>query len=67
MEGSHSLKVYAKDSVGNIGESETLQFTVGQDTQPSETFPTTVLIATVVVAVVVIGAVLQFYFNKRKR
>jgi hypothetical protein len=67
MEGAHSLQVYAKDSVGNMGESETLQFTVGQDTQPSETFPTTLLIATVVVAVVVIGAGLQLYFKKSKR
>jgi hypothetical protein len=66
-EGSHNLKVYAKDGVGNMGESETLQFTVGQDTQPSEPFPTTLLTATVVVAVVVISAGLQLYFKKSKQ
>jgi len=66
MEGSHSLKVYAKDSVGNMGESETLQFTVGQDTQPSEPFPTTSVAAIIVITTVVVAIGLLFYFRKRK-
>jgi hypothetical protein len=78
MEGSHSLKVYAKDRFGNMGESETLQFTVGQDTQPqqtgqsetnpqpSEPFPTICVAAAAVSAVVVIEGLI-FYFKKRRR
>ena len=50
--GSHTLTVYANDTVGNMGASETIFFTV----QESEPFPT-VLVATASAASIVMFAV----------
>jgi hypothetical protein len=56
--GSHNVTVYAEDSAGNIGASETLFLTI-------EPFPTTLIIASVItVAVISVG--LLIYFKKRK-
>jgi N-acetylneuraminic acid mutarotase len=62
---SHSLKVYANDTAGNMGSSEAVYFTISHETQPSEPFPTTWLIAAVVTAAVA-SAGLLFYLKKRK-
>ena len=57
--GSHSLVVYANDTAGNIGASETIHFSI-------EPFPTTLVVASVAsIAVISIG--LLVYFRKRKR
>jgi hypothetical protein len=56
--GSHNVTVYAEDSAGNMGASETLFFTI-------EPFPTTLIIATVI-TIAVVGIVLLLYFKKRK-
>jgi hypothetical protein len=58
--GLHNLTVYANDTLGNMGNSETIFFSV------EVPFPTTLVIAPVA-GVVVIGAVLAIYFKKRKR
>jgi N-acetylneuraminic acid mutarotase len=56
--GFHGLRVYATDTFGNLGASETVTFTVA-------TFPTILIAAIVVTVVVAVG--LLFYFKKRKR
>jgi len=58
--GLHNVTVYAKDTFGNVGASETVSFTV------EVPFPATLVVAPVA-SVVVIGAVLAIYFKKRKR
>ena len=57
--GFHGLRVYATDTFGNLGASETVTFTVA-------TFPT-ILIAAIVVTIVVVAVGPLFYFKKRKR
>jgi hypothetical protein len=59
LDGEHSLKLFAIDSAGNIGSSETKYFTV----DVPEPFPVVPVIS--VVAVVAVG--LLVYFKKRKR
>jgi parallel beta-helix repeat protein len=58
--GLHNVTVYAKDTFGNEGTSETIAFTVNL-----EPFPAALVIASVI-TVSVIGIVLLFYFKKRK-
>ena len=62
--GVHNVTVYAWDTVGNSGTSETVFFTITEPEQ--EPFPTTLVVAPVA-SVAVIGAVLAIYFKKRKR
>lgn len=67
-EGSHSLTVYAKDTVGNVGKSEIIQFTIVKETQPEpQVSPfSPALIATAFVSIAVVSAgLLIFYFWKR--
>jgi len=60
-EGSHNLIVYANDTVGNMGVTENIFFTISKP----EPFPTTLVIATsVIIAVIAIG--LFVYFRKHK-
>ena len=61
-DGSHSLKVHAKDTAGNTGASETIYFSVAQEAEP---FPTWLVVAIVIIAVV--GAALLVYFAKVKK
>ncbi|MDH5266505.1 MAG: right-handed parallel beta-helix repeat-containing protein [Candidatus Bathyarchaeota archaeon] len=63
-DGSHSLKVYAKDAAGNTGASETIYFSI--KTQQSEPFPVTWIVATIVI-IAMVGAVLLAYFAKVKK
>ncbi len=73
-EGPHTLTLYANDTAGNTGKSETIQFTVAQETQTQQNkpesqsstpFPTLWIVAAVVM-VAVVGVGLLFYFKKRK-
>lgn len=57
--GSHTLTVYANDTSGNMGASETIYFTI------EEPFPTTLVIASVI-TVVIVGSGLLVYFKKCK-
>ena len=63
--GLHSITVYANDTFGEIGASQTVNFTIAKP----EPFPTeTVAAVSVAVAVaVVVVAGLLVYFKKRKR
>lgn len=56
--GVHNVTVYAKDSAGNIGVSETISFTVGL-------FPLIVIVALIVTATIVSGGLLV-YLKRRK-
>jgi hypothetical protein len=60
--GSHSLTVFANDTVGNMGASETINFTVDQRIEPS---PATIAAASTV-SVVVVSAGLLVYFKKKE-
>ncbi|MBE3116296.1 hypothetical protein IMZ68_03750, partial [Candidatus Bathyarchaeota archaeon] len=61
--GSHNVTVYAKDSNGNVGASETIAFGVSEKTFP---FATVVGIA-VTVAVVVIGLSIALIISKKRK
>jgi N-acetylneuraminic acid mutarotase len=58
--GLHNVTVYAKDTFGNVGVSETVSFSV------ETPFPTTLVVTAFGVAVVIVGAGLLVYFKKRK-
>jgi len=58
--GLHNLTVYANDTLGNMGASETISFSV------EVPFPTTLVVTASGASVAVIGAVLAIYFKKRK-
>jgi parallel beta-helix repeat protein len=58
-EGSQSVVVYANDTAGNVGASETIYFSI----QP---FPM-ILVVAVIVIIVIVGATLIVYFTKAKR
>jgi len=61
--GLHSITVYANDTFGNMGASQTVAFTIAKP----EPFPTaTVAVASGASAAVVVGAGLLVYFKKRK-
>jgi N-acetylneuraminic acid mutarotase len=60
--GLHSIAVYANDTYGNIGVSETITFTVAVP----EPFPTTLVATASVATVVAVGVGLLVYFKKRK-
>ena len=54
--GFHNVTVYAKDTFGNTGASETISFTV----EVPDTFPTTIAIISGISAVIVVGAVWRY-------
>jgi len=61
-DGPHSLIVYANDTDGNAGASETIYFSVSQP----EPFPTTWIVAAIAI-IAVVGAALMVYFVKGKK
>jgi hypothetical protein len=60
--GEHNLTIYATDTAGNIGSSETMYFTV----DVPEPVPTVPVAAASVASAVVVGAGLLLYFRKHK-
>jgi hypothetical protein len=64
-DGAHQVKIYANDTVGNMGVSETINFTVAQETEPKP-FPTP-LVAVASVSAGVVGASLLVAYFKRRR
>jgi N-acetylneuraminic acid mutarotase len=58
--GLHTLTVYAEDSLGKVGASETIYFSI------EVPFPTTLVVGSIM-TVVVISIGLLIYFKKRKR
>lgn len=64
--GAHNLTIYATDYAGNVGASETIPFSVAQETesQPEpQPFPT-VSVAAALVSVIVFFVGLKFFFKK---
>jgi parallel beta-helix repeat protein len=61
--GFHNLTVYATDSAGNTGASETISFSV----DVPEPFPTITVATASVATIAVMGAVLLVYFKKSKK
>ena len=62
-DGSHSLIVYAKDTDGKTGTSETIYFTIAQQ---SESFPITWIVGAIAI-IAVVGAAFLVYFAKIKK
>ena len=60
-EGSHNVIIYANDTIGNMGCSETIYFNVAKQ-EPA--FPTLVVIA--VSSVAIVSVALIVYFKKRQ-
>lgn len=60
-EGKHSIVVYANDTFGNMGKSETVTFTVAKP------FPTALVAVAVLASAVAVGAGLLLYLKKHKR
>jgi hypothetical protein len=58
----HTLIIYARDSVGNLGKSKTIVFTIAEEPE-SEPFPTPLVVASIV-TVTVIALGLLLYFKK---
>jgi hypothetical protein len=71
--GSHCITVYANDTVGRLGTSDTVYFTITQETEKvpegqPEPFPTTLAVAVASgasIAAVVAG--IFVYWRKRNR
>ncbi len=61
--GSHSLVVYAQDTDGQTRTSETIYFTVAQQSEP---FPITLLLATIAIVAMGVVALLVYFVSKRK-
>jgi len=62
--GSHNVRVYANDTAGNTGASETVSFSVAKETP--EFFPTTLAVAAAVL-VDAVGVGLIVYLNKTRK
>jgi len=61
--GSHVLVVYANDTIGNMGTTGSIDFTVAKP----ESFPVVPIAVNVSMIAVAASAGLLFYFKKRKR
>ncbi len=64
--GSHQITVFANDTVGNTGESETISFTIAVSTPETESFPFLSVAAVAVVIIVLVAVSLSLY-NRRRR
>jgi parallel beta-helix repeat protein len=62
--GSHNVTVYAQDTFGNIGSSETISFTIAKP--ESESFPVVPIAAVSTLAVALVAAGLLVYRKKHK-
>ena len=64
--GLHNVTVYALDKYGNIGATETINFTVAVPVPEPEPFPTAPVAAASIASVAAISAILLVYFKKHK-
>jgi len=62
-DGSHSIIVYAKDTAGNNGPSETMYFTI--ETEKEEPFPTWIAPA-IVIIIAALGTAVYLLYRKGK-
>jgi hypothetical protein len=68
FDGTHCLTIYANDTLGNTGVSETINFTIAVPEPEPEPFPTMpVAVAASGASLAIIGVGLLIYFKKRKR
>jgi hypothetical protein len=72
--GTHILTIYANDTIGRLGSSQTIYFTIAQNAkaqisteQTSQTFPITALAIVVSAIAIIIGLSLGFLLYKRHR
>jgi hypothetical protein len=63
--GLHNVTVYANDSFGNMGTTDTIAFTIA--VSEPEPFPVVPVAIASVVSAAIVGAGLLVYFKKRKR
>jgi len=63
-QGFHNVAVYANDTFGNMGVSETVDFTVGVPEPQPAPFPVVPIAVFFVAAVAIVGAGLLVYFKK---
>jgi len=61
--GSHNVAVYATDTSGNTGVSETMSFTIAEEPKP---FPT-IMVAVILFSMAIVGAGLLVYYVKFKK
>jgi len=68
-EGSHSLIVYANDTVGNTGTSETIHFSINTQQEPSpiKFFLQKTIWILAVVTIAGFGVALLVYFTRVKK
>jgi hypothetical protein len=66
-EGLHSIVIYANDTAGNMGVSETTTFTITKPEPQPEPFPTTLIAAAVLVAVVAGAGLWLLYLRRQNR
>jgi hypothetical protein len=68
-DGFHSITVYANDTSGNIGASQTMNFSVDKPIviKPLNSTQTIITVAVAIAVVVAIGVGLQIYRKKHKR
>ena len=65
--GAHSLVVYAKDTAGNTGTSETIYFSIGPNPGWPPGLPIVYVYAIVAVTIAAIAAVAGYLFIKRRK
>jgi hypothetical protein len=63
--GLHNVTVYAQDTFGNMGSSETISFTIAKP--ESESFPVLPVAAVSIVAVALVAAGLLVYTKNTKQ
>ena len=67
-EGEHSITVYAQDTDGKTGKSETIYFTIAEGAEtPQSDFSPTTLIAAIIAVAVIIGVILFFFLKAEKK
>jgi multisubunit Na+/H+ antiporter MnhC subunit len=67
--GLHNMTVYVTDTAGNTGASETIYFTIINETEPepSEPFPTILVLGAIVITAVAVASVIIYLIRKRKK
>jgi len=66
--GEHSITLYAEDTDGKAGKSETVYFTIAEGAEPPPPdFSPIVLIVAVIAAAVIIGVILFFFMKADKK
>jgi hypothetical protein len=66
INGDHNLTIYAEDDAGNVGKSETLNFTIAVPEPESEPFPTVPVAAVSAASITAVGTA-SLLLTRRKR